>query len=170
MITSKQIQKLLEDYEKTVKVLGGSCNIYKNPGSSDYTKLFKESKYKLLKFIADNSNHTVYVWSADRGIHDEITKSLNLFSRLMVWDPNLICGDAQLENGKSKMINSASLNGVVEFIKSIDSNGNPKVNKYLDTFNINWSWLDRYIANSSNSIVRFKNKIVAINPDLFNKA
>ena len=60
MITSKQINKISEEYLTRVR----DVEIYVNPTSSDYQKLYNVNSYHQVRFTADIDTKKVYVWDA----------------------------------------------------------------------------------------------------------
>jgi len=74
MITSNQINKVLEDWDRSVKNGSLSAEVYTNPTSSDLGELNASidkslNPKKEVRFIADSKAQKVYVWDSSLLTH-----------------------------------------------------------------------------------------------------
>lgn len=94
--------------EKNITSLDAETHIYQNPSSSDLVSM---SKYgiKMVRYLADSSDQTVYVWDASKYIHYDGIDKLKSSGFLRdasddEWDPKFykrfLTGTAQLVGGE----------------------------------------------------------------------
>lgn len=145
MITSKQIINISEKWLKSLNrdYNNASFDIYINPGSSDYSEIYKNSKRSRVRFIADNNKKEVYVWDAFLAIHPDVAKKLGITPNLYYCsDPNIITGEANVSGGTAKALTVYPTN--------------PKIIK--DVSKINWSWLSPYIVGIKDAIKEYEDR------------
>jgi len=137
MITSKQILKVCELWVKSIKVWKDEISIYENPGSSDFIKMYKTSKSRDYRYIADANHQNVFVWDANGALHSNVQSKMNLFSSNRQ-EPNLYLGYCKLDWGRMVSDN---------------------VGDYCYTSpKLKWNWLEKYIKGSSSLIEKQANK------------
>ena len=126
MITSKQILKICELWDKSGTAFGKQYDIFRNPTSSDIAKLKKASPTGEFRYIADAESPKVYVWDANAALHGLVQTVINLYS-INSREPNLYKGYCKLSGGQLVSDN---------------------VGDYCFTskkYNNKWGWLDTYI-------------------------
>jgi hypothetical protein len=167
MITSKQIINLSEDWLKRVRGFKNTLvDIYDNPGSSDITNLTKSmvetgNTKKSIRFIADATKKTVYVWDAMLSSH--------VFVVMEVSNRNLsqlLCGYGNIINGKIVCESLPDIDSYVSMIKSENNRNKRKSKMNLDIlqffnsvtriFESNWNYLDRYISGSTSILNKYE--------------
>ena len=138
MITSNKIVSICERFVSYAPaVVGKPVPVYENPNSSDYIYLYKYCEDKEIKFLADNLTKKVYVWEA-YALHDSVSNTLGILSRLRKEDPNLLTGDAKLVGGKAVM------NGSDDFYYWMQRRDTYK-KKIQEILKIDWSWVNTYV-------------------------
>lgn len=160
MITSSQILKLYEDWEKTISYGNKPINIFVNPTSSDLIKLTKSisDSPKEVRFIADAKTQKVYVWDASLAIHNNVRPQLG-FSHEILDTSNIIDGTVGLSNGKLNMIED-NLNDIPILInllkqKSVSDSKLVSIKNYLiKIFETKWNWVGKYIFGFEDYISR----------------
>ena len=151
MISSKQILSILESYLSTRQVRGKSIIIYKNPTSSDYQEMYRDSKkdnmmsnglllqtrqpFKEIRFILDGVTKIVYVWDAYLAIHEDVAKLLNI----NLDSQTILHGACEVYNGKP----IASSYDLREFFSSIQGKN----------FDIDWHFIDKFLGNSFSNVI-----------------
>lgn len=138
MITSKQIINISEEWLKSVKVGSGLVNVYEDPTSSDYAQIYKDSKRRLVRFIASNIDKKVYVWDGYLAIHNEIIGKIGLRNFSDFNDSNFITGEANIEGGALRIIRLY----VYEFPGEAEE----------------WKWADKYIKGFSQKLQKDRGK------------
>jgi hypothetical protein len=129
MITAKEIVKnISEIYVDRFKSIytKQSFEVYLNP---NYTEI-KKNIGNNVRFTA-LKQRGVYVWDADIGFHDDVTRNLKLDSFVNI----RLAGEAYFRNGKYEMIDSDQLTDAFPTYLS-------------DVLSIDWSWVDKYIIVS----------------------
>lgn len=148
MLTSRQILILLEDYVTSgvcysIKRPGNTAElkfpIYVNPGSSDLRELEKSARLdnrilKELRFIADANHKKFYVCDAYLGLHEKMLSALSFYDS----GGDIIGGTVKMSGGKPLYPDI--------FIKSVNS------------FNYDWTFVDKYIKNFSLEVENIKNE------------
>lgn len=155
MITSKQINQVIEQYVNAQKTPNGYVQVFSNPSQSELKSIVQNSKSSssskcMIRFIADARDRKVYIWDAYLAVHDDGRKIIG-FPTSIMQTPYLVNGLAWITNGKMIGPSWVSTETV---IKDSGSKSNPKERMkcltYLDqVFSYNWDWLDNYISNSS---------------------
>ena len=118
---------------------GMKYSIYANPTSLELKMALEESKYKELRFLADNLNKIVFVWPADL-IHCEVWETFiqpkygkgrsSYFDAMTIDD--ILTGTAKLSGGKAIMTKSDEADvDIDEWYATIDG--------------IDWKWADKYV-------------------------
>jgi hypothetical protein len=154
VITSKQIDKLLEVYSGTLKLYGQAYTFYKNPSFSDFKQLVKEAKEhedgpkKLdeMKFVANAKDKNVYVADGYWVTHIDILSNLSLPSHDAPW---LFYGYARWSGGVAKFDTSLIHYATDEFRTN---------KKLLSAFlSYDWSFVDNYISGTTSAINTIRN-------------
>lgn len=144
MITSNQILKICESWDKRVLVRGKLVDVYENPDNSDIRKIYRDidGKLKLTRFIADVKTKKVYVWDGGLAIHRDIFSPLGFTYSAF----STILGEADIVSGKLIFHSSDSTEAFWGmYMYAIEKKG--KADKSLtDYFKADWSWVDRYIS------------------------
>lgn len=151
MITSKQIQKLFEDYSKMGNVRGLPVTIYNNPTKSDFLALQKEAKelnkkVDNIRYIADAKTKTIYVFNAEFAIHKEVKGILNLpIDPLKA--PYILNGEATLRSGTLVPISerSTTISKILSNYLNYPGNKVENSNYLKEVFSYNWDWLYSYV-------------------------
>ena len=152
MITSKQIISLSEEWLAfCTSALGDSCDIYINPGSSDFLELNKNVPSKSVRFFVDNKNKNFYVWDSNC-LHGMAAKSISseIYSRFNSSDINkqLLSGYGKLQGNKIVFEGSDVLRTYMDMAKIDKSRGNfdSEDIRYLKTIiSADWSWSFKFI-------------------------
>jgi len=152
MITSNQINKLLEEYFKTVSGLMMPTPIFVNPSSTDFKELYQNNKSHEARFILDNKAKKAYIWDANSALHGMVAREVGIYSQFNKNYPeDILSGYGVIRNGKVYMTNSDTL-------EIIMSGPGPHDKEYLSGLvKINWSWASRYVDSTE-----FLNKIRSI--------
>jgi hypothetical protein len=145
MITSKQVIDLTEEYNNTFNVKGKTVILFVNPTGSE----LKSLKCEEFRFTADSSNKKVYVWNGELALHDDINRKLNLGSR-----KDLLVGEALLRGSNLVMYQSDEIEVSISPSLNIFKDNVKRQQMMTLLFSINWSWLERYILDSSKYIER----------------
>jgi hypothetical protein len=148
MITSTQINKLLEDYIKTFSgdyVGEDYVSVYKNPSSSDYVSMVKEARQMQkrltkIRFFAKADRKEVWVWNGYFIIHDDMLTKLGL-------------NNLRLNNDFIKGM--ANFSGGVATIIGIDDYSGSRKDRLDKTMSYDWTWLDRYIKGVSTLVSKY---------------
>jgi hypothetical protein len=143
MITSRQINNLLEDYVTGKKFFGYYAELFVNPSQSEISKIIKASKeytdIRELRFIADARLRKVYIWNSYLVLHSSIKRELGYPSDNCSY---LFEGTASIKSGKPVVIGW-------DYYYDMDFMKVPKMNMFIDLLNYKWNWLDNYISGSS---------------------
>jgi len=148
------INYLQEKYVGSKKSTFGSRNkkvysIYTNPTKLEMKFAIEESQDKELRFVADNLNKKIFVWSSDL-LHDDVWDNFlaktyakgrgNDFSI----SPDLLPGNAVKIGNSYSMINSDEVDCDSQWVK--------------DIIDIDWSWANKYV-NVTKWLNKFKKSI-----------
>jgi hypothetical protein len=138
MITAPQILKsLLEEYHSGHTANGNYVEVFKNPSLLEMRKLGDK-----IRFIADPSNHKVYVWDARLALHHDIERKIGNFDNL---DYKILSGEADWKQPAYHINQASHIQTIVD---------NPRENvDYMEPaaqlLDDNWGWLDKYFKGSS---------------------
>ena len=147
MITSKYIIKLSEEYFNTKNIRGFDVVIYKNPTLDEIKSL--RAVNSGVRFIADAKSKKVYVWDANKSIHNDI------FSSLVSWGAISWDNMDYYINGIASVFDSGRMTFTVWDFANRPGEINSEVRNYVITImNQDWAWLDRYIPGASQYIKR----------------
>lgn len=161
-ITANQIVRLSEEYLTLGKFLDATFPIYKNPTSTDLLdlhKIAKDEHRKLdeIRFVADSHSHNVYIADAQIGLHKIISKYVN-----SQWENNwekrpwILDGLASV-NGSNMTMTYWDKYEVMTFSSKM-KNVLYK-NFFMDSVNLDWSWVDKYIHNCGTRMKEYRVKV-----------
>lgn len=181
MITSKQINNLLEDWDRSIKYGKLSIDIFTNPNSSDlkelYSRLSKDNPRKEIRFIANAKDKKVYVWDAALVHHDAVSQQLGFTSggpsRGLINHPSYaLDGFGIISGGK---ILGEDNNGTISDLKTslqynlIDKGKKSKLDywsyeewesRIKEVFNWNWSFIDSFVSGYNQYLNKIKSDFI----------
>ena len=161
MITSKQIISFCEEYLISGKAYGKQFDVYENPTSSDIVKLNKTARedrrtFDLMRFIADAKTKKVYIADAHLANHEDIEKSVGIFSRYLE-TPWLLEDMVKITGGRPKMDSIMSLVDPIQLGDRVIKD-KKLINWFNDRFSYDWSFVDNYIGGVSNAMKFYQEK------------
>jgi hypothetical protein len=133
-------KKMNEENYKTVFVSwrpGVAYNVFKNPSAKEITFTAKgmiTDAIHLIRYLAEPSTNSMYIWNANADIHDEMAKNM----RIVGFPSNFFWGMASAEGGKmvpeddlkcGKNINKADFKKFSYYfkdVKELERQYNPK--------------------------------------------
>ena len=117
MITSKQLNNLLEKYSTSRRTSNGYMEVIENPSSSELINIVKASKKAdgEIRFLADAKTRIVYVFNADLGLHFEARNLLNMGRSEDT--PNILDGVGEVSGGRAKVLDVIYLEKFIEYGK-----------------------------------------------------
>jgi hypothetical protein len=159
MITSKQIDKLFERFLTRHSSGWSSVDIFENPDSSDIKELYQSDKNHQVRFLADKDKKKVWVWNINSALHGEVSRVTGVYNSFNKIVPfGLFSGDGYIQNGKTVMRNSDSLDLMLRVVKADKNKEMVNEREYLnDILSDSWTWLSRYVDFSG-----FANKIKGV--------
>jgi hypothetical protein len=180
MITSRQINKLFEEWDRTVKDGNKSIDLFLNPTSSDlkeiYSKMSSNNPNKEVRFIANaKAPQKVYMWDAALAVHYAIAYVLGLERGPASFDEPVFVFDGfgYLRGGKViPVFSHGTAKNIVdtEYARfSGKSKTPPKVipdwasdyDTLEEFFKYNWNFIDRYVPGVSSYINNERTKFLA---------
>ena len=132
-----------EEYDNTFNVKGKPVIVFVNPTGSE----LKSLKCEEFRFTADPVSKKVYVWNGELALHEDINRKLNLGSR-----KDLLVGEALLRGSSLVMYTSDEIDVSVTPSFYIFKDNIKSQQTMTTLFSINWSWLEKYILDSSKYI------------------
>lgn len=173
MITSRQI---INEVYLTLQRFGSvTAPVYKNPSTSDYIAMYKESlatnerKLNYIRFIANAKTKSVYVWDGYRIVHEIVRSKLNMFDNFFN-TPWILDGAADYSSGKAvakdwhkfdtipKELMFASSRRGYDDPETDSSINNSYINWAFQTLLIDWSFVDKYVSGTNSMMKLYKSK------------
>jgi len=141
MITSSDILIYLSEVwdSSAFNRWGKRFDIYANPSGKDFREIGEAD----VRFCADSSTKTIYVWDYLGNLHHEVRAKLNLKCTGFAlhdggkWCTSILDGLASREGHRYIMNGSDMLKWAVNNTQVLD-----------DILSRDWSWMDRYIIST----------------------
>ena len=162
MITSKQINNLLEYYKESKKMPNGNLEVFYNPDRSEILQLKRQSRTPkdfYVRFIADaRPPQKVYVFDANIAVHNDVLNLLSFPTRFNE-TPYLILGTGKVtDNGIINLFDVHFLQAEILRLFSSPT----KLIKFYDTlFNYKWEWCNYYIKGLTSYLDKEKEQFEA---------
>jgi hypothetical protein len=141
---------LLEEYETILKTNYGTVStVFKNPSRKDMREV-DDGKHGI-RFSADNTTKTIYVWGGMRSNHYDVRTHLNLACKSGYFSGKYVCGHildgwAEKSGSNYEMFACDSVpQGMHDIRIEIESGDLEGINYAKDILSQDWSWVERYI-------------------------
>jgi hypothetical protein len=144
---------ILEEYETIFKTnYGTTCTIFKNPSIKEMREV--DDGRHGIRFSADNTTKTLYVWGAMYSNHYDARKQLNLSCKSGYFSGKHVCGHI-LDGWAEKSGSSYEMfacdgvpQGIHDIRIEIERGDREGINYAKDILSQDWTWVDRYIKVS----------------------
>jgi hypothetical protein len=142
-------KSILEEYDTLFKSkYGTTCTVFKNPSQKEFQEV-DDGKHGI-RFSADNTTKTLYIWGGIAATHYDVRKHLGLTCKPGYFAGKYVCGHildgwAEKVGSTYEMYGNTVIVGLHDLRAAIEAGDYEEINYGKEILAQNWSWVGRYI-------------------------